>query len=58
MAGIDINRTTSGVNLPPAVSNEIWATTQEASAVMRLARQVTSRFRRVTIPIVTERRCR
>ena len=53
MAGIDINRTTSGVNLPPAVSTEIWATTQEASAVMRLARQVTLPGSGVTIPIVT-----
>jgi len=40
MAGIDINRTTSGVSLPPQVSSEIWATAQEQSAVMQLARQI------------------
>ncbi|OQO89924.1 hypothetical protein B1813_18975 [Saccharomonospora piscinae] len=40
MAGIDINRTTSGVTLPPSVSNEIWQGAQEASAVMQLATRV------------------
>jgi HK97 family phage major capsid protein len=37
MAGIDINRTSAGVYLPPAVSAEIWQETQAASAVMQLA---------------------
>jgi HK97 family phage major capsid protein len=40
MAGIDLNRTTTGVNLPPAVSSEIWAATQQESAAMQLARQI------------------
>jgi HK97 family phage major capsid protein len=53
MAGIDINRTTAGVNLPPAVSSEIWATTQEQSAVMQLARQIALPGGGVTIPIIT-----
>ena len=39
MASIDINRTTT-IALPGAVSGEIWQKTQEASAVMALARQV------------------
>lgn len=41
MAGIDINRGTSGIVLPPEVSDEIWAKTLEQSAVMRLARKTT-----------------
>ena len=40
MAGIDINRTTSGVVLPTAVSGEIWQGTQEQSAVMQLTPRV------------------
>lgn len=53
MAGIDINRTTSGVKLPTEVSTEIWGTMQEQSAVMRLARQIRLPGSGVTIPIVT-----
>lgn len=53
MAGIDINRTTAGVNLPPQVSAEIWANTQEQSAVMQRARQIPLPGAGVTIPIVT-----
>lgn len=37
MAAIDINRGTSGINLPFDVSNEIWSKTQESSAIMQLA---------------------
>lgn len=37
MAAIDINRGTTGINMPAEVSNEIWSKTQEASAIMRLA---------------------
>lgn len=40
MAGIDLNRTSSNVQLPPAVSTEIWANTVDASAVMSLARRI------------------
>src|SRR3954471_21095623 len=40
MAGVDINRTTAGVNLPPAVAAEIWAKTQDQSAAMQLATQI------------------
>jgi HK97 family phage major capsid protein len=53
MAGIDINRTTSGVYLPPDVSGEIWANAQEQSAVMQLARQVSLPGSGVTIPVIT-----
>lgn len=53
MAGIDINRTTSGVSLPPEVSGEIWSNAIEESAVMRLARQITLPGSGVSIPIVT-----
>ena len=38
---VDISRATTGVNLPPEVSAEIWATAQEQSAVMQLARRIT-----------------
>ena len=37
MATVDINRGTTGINLPMEVSNEIWAKMQEQSAIMRLA---------------------
>lgn len=53
MAGIDVNRTTTGVVLPPEVSSEIWANMQEASAVQRLARRIDLPGSGVTIPIVT-----
>jgi HK97 family phage major capsid protein len=53
MAGVDINRSTSGVVLPKEVSSEIWANTQEASAVMQLARPIALPGSGVTIPIIT-----
>jgi len=53
MAGIDINRTTAGVNLPPAVSSDIWADAQEQSIVMQLARRIDMPGRGVSIPIIT-----
>lgn len=37
MAAIDINRGTTGINLPFQVSNEMWSKTQEQSAIMQLA---------------------
>lgn len=40
MAGIDINRTTSGVSLPREVSAEIWGNTVEQSAVMAASRRI------------------
>jgi HK97 family phage major capsid protein len=50
---VDISRATTGVNLPPAVSGEIWASAQESSAVMRLARQVALPGSGVSIPVIT-----
>lgn len=53
MAGIDVNRTTTGVVLPKEVSSEIFANMQEASAVQQLARQITLPGSGVTIPVIT-----
>src|SRR5690606_38391065 len=53
MAGININRTTSGVLLPAEVSSEIWAETLEESAVMRLARRIDMPGAGVTIQTIT-----
>lgn len=53
MAGIDVNRTTSGVQLPEEVSQEIWTTMQEASAVQQLATPIALPGPGKTIPIVT-----
>ncbi|HJR89887.1 MAG TPA: phage major capsid protein [Aeromicrobium sp.] len=53
MAAGDINRGTTGVNLPAAVSTEIWGGVQEASAVMAASRQITLPGSGVSIPVVT-----
>jgi HK97 family phage major capsid protein len=53
MAAVDINRGTSGVNLPNAVASEIWAATVQASAVMQAARQINLPGAGVSIPLVT-----
>ena len=52
MAAIDINRTTT-IQLPSAVSSDILQKTQEASAVMALARQITLPGLGTTIPVIT-----
>lgn len=41
------------ISLPTNVSNDILQKTQEDSAVMRLARQITLPGRGVTIPVIT-----
>ncbi len=51
MAGVPTNRT--NITLPPEVSAEILAKTQEASAVMSLARQISLPGRGVSIPVIT-----
>ena len=51
MAGVSTNRT--NINLPPEVAAEILAKTQEASAVMSLARQIQLPGRGVSIPVIT-----
>jgi HK97 family phage major capsid protein len=50
---VDINRSTTGVMLPPDVSNEIWGATLEESAVMQFARRISLPGRGVSVPIVT-----
>lgn len=49
---IDMNRTTT-IALPGEVSGEILQKTQEASAVMQLARRITLPGLGVTIPVIT-----
>jgi HK97 family phage major capsid protein len=53
MAAVDLNRATTGVNLPPAVASEIWGATVEDSAVMRASRQINLPGSGVSIPLVT-----
>ena len=50
---IDINRNTTGLELTPEQSNEIWAGAIEQSAVMRLAQRVSLPGSGITIPIIT-----
>ena len=51
MAGVATNRT--NINLPPEVSAEILAKTQDSSAIMTLARQIQLPGRGVSIPVIT-----
>lgn len=51
MAGTPTNRT--NIDLPVAVAQEIMAKTQEASAIMRLARQISLPGRGVAINVIT-----
>ena len=53
MAAGDLKRSTSGVVLPAQVSTEIWANTQEQSAVMAVSRQISLPGSGVTIPLIT-----
>lgn len=50
---VDINRGTTGVHLPPAVSTDIWQSIQEGSQVMRMAQQTVLPGPGVSIPIIT-----
>lgn len=52
MAALDINRT-STITLPASVSTEIMQKTQEASAVMQLARQIALPGNGTVIPVIT-----
>jgi len=51
MSGINTNRT--NVSLPAEVASEILQKTQQASAIMRLARQIHLPGRGVQIPVIT-----
>lgn len=53
MAGIDVNRTTSGIVLTPEQSAEIWSAAEYASAVMQLAQKVDLPGSGVSVPIIT-----
>lgn len=55
MAGIDLNRTTSGVAdlLPKAVSQDIWGQAVQESAIMRASRRMNIPGGGLTIPIIT-----
>jgi len=55
MAGIDLNRTSTGVTdlLPKEVSQEIWANTVNESLVMQAARRINLPGSGVTIPVIT-----
>lgn len=50
---IDINRTTTGVVLPPELSEEIFAKMPDNSAVMQLARRVPMAGRGEVVPMIT-----
>ena len=50
---INVNRKTSGLVLPPDVSNEIWANAVEESAVMQLARRIDLPGSGLSIPVIT-----
>lgn len=50
---VDISRGTSGVILPPAVSNEIWQDVQNASVIQQLATRVDLPGSGMTIQTVT-----
>jgi HK97 family phage major capsid protein len=51
MSGVNTNR--SNISLPTDVASEIIQKTQEGSAVMQLARQITLPGNGVTIPVIT-----
>jgi HK97 family phage major capsid protein len=53
MAGIDLNRTSAGVNLPPALSSEIWGATVYQSAVMAATRRIELPGAGINVPIIT-----
>ena len=50
---VDTNRGTTGIQLPPQLSSEIWAGAQEESAVMRLAQPIALPGSGITIPVIT-----
>ena len=50
---VNINRGTTGIQLTPEQSNEIWANAVKESAVMQLAQRVNLPGSGISIPIVT-----
>lgn len=53
MAGIDVNRTTSGIILTPEQSAEIWSAAEYTSAAMQLAQRVDLPGSGVSVDIIT-----
>lgn len=53
MAGIDVNRTTSGITLTPEQTAEIWSAAEYSSAVMQLAQKVDLPGSGISVPIIT-----
>jgi len=53
MAGIDVNRTTSGITLTPEQSAEIWSSAEYASAALQLAQRVDLPGAGVSVDIIT-----
>ena len=54
MAGIDVNRTSTGVlALPSEVSREVWQNVQAASVVQSLSRKIDLPAGGIDIPIIT-----
>lgn len=53
MAGIDVNRTTTGITLTPEQSAEIWSGAEYASAALQLAQRVDLPGAGVSVDIIT-----
>jgi HK97 family phage major capsid protein len=53
MAGIDVNRTTTGITLTPEQSQEIWSAAEYASSVLRLAQPVDLPGSGLSVEIIT-----
>ena len=53
MAGIDVNRTTSGIRLDPEQAAEVWSAADDASAVLQLAQRVNLPGAGVSVDIIT-----
>lgn len=53
MAGIQTNRTASGIVLPAEVSSQIWSDAQDASVVMQHASRIDLPGEGLTVPIIT-----
>lgn len=50
---VNINRGTTGIQLPSELAAEVWAGAQEESAVMRLAQPIALPGSGITIPVIT-----
>lgn len=53
MAGIQTNRTASGIVLPAEVSSQIWSDAQDASVVMKHASRIDLPGEGLTVPLIT-----